>query len=154
MASKRLVVRLPADDGSTFDLAEHHGSFVVLFFFPKAGSPGCTESACEFRDLMPRFARVGAEVAGVSPDSVRKLANFRNKLGLPYRLLSDPDAAVIRRFKLWVPKQLFGHRYMGVDRASVVIGPDGRVAATIKAPVIAGHADAVLLAVRDLRALA
>lgn len=116
---------LEADDGSTVSLSGLRGRTVVLYFYPKAGTSGCTTQACEFRDRRDAFAAAGAAVLGVSPDPVRALARFRDREGLNFPLLADPDHAVSEAYGVWVEKSMYGKAYMGVERSTFVVGPDG-----------------------------
>lgn len=117
---------------------------IVLWFFPKAGSTGCTEEACAFKAAMPKLKKAGVTVVGISPDSPRKLANFRKKHRLPYVLLSDGDALVAKELGLWVPKVLFGHHYFGVERVTYVLDANGKVAKEIRGVTPKDHAADVL----------
>lgn len=113
---------------------------IVLWFFPKAGSTGCTEEACAFKSAMPKLKKAGVTVVGISPDSPRKLANFRKKHRLPYALLSDGDALVAKGLGLWVPKVLFGHHYFGVERVTYILDAKGKVAKEIRGVTPKEHA--------------
>lgn len=120
------------------------GPYIVLWFFPKAGSTGCTEEACAFKSAMPKLKKAVVTVVGISPDSPRKLANFRKKHRLPYALLSDGDALVAKELGLWVPKVLFGHHYFGVERVTYILDAKGRVAKEIRGVTPKDHAAEVL----------
>jgi peroxiredoxin Q/BCP len=125
---------------------------VVLYFYPSDGSETCTAEACEFRDHWGAVRRAGALLFGISPDGARSHARFRARLALPFPLLVDADHAVARRYGAWGRKVLFGRRYTGLLRTTVVIGPDGRVARVFERVRVRGHAAAVLEAVRALPA--
>ena len=118
---------LETDSGGRLSLKDLRGKTVVLYFYPKDDTPGCTTEACEFRDLFPRFKRGKAVILGVSPDSPRKHANFKKKYDLPFTLLSDKDHKVAERYGLWVEKTFWGRKYMGVERTTFIIGPDGKI---------------------------
>jgi thioredoxin-dependent peroxiredoxin len=135
---------LPADDGSTLSLADLAGQRVVLYFYPKDDTSGCTTEACEFRDLAADFDATGARVIGVSPDPVRSHVRFRDKHGLPFTLLSDPDHAVAEAYGVWVQKSMYGRTYMGVERSTFVIGPDGTIEQALRKVKPKGHAASVL----------
>lgn len=137
---------LPADDGSTVRLSELRGRKVILFFYPKADTPGCTIEACEFRDLQPDIRERGAEVFGISPDPVEDLVKFREKYGLPYRLLADPDHQVAEAYGVWAEKSMYGRKYMGVERSTFLIDEEGRVAKAFRRVNAKGHAGDVLAA--------
>ncbi len=141
---------LPTDDGAPLALRALRGRPVVLYFYPADDTETCTKEACAFRDAFPRFRRMRAAVLGVSPDSVRSHARFRAKYALPFTLLADTDHAVADAYGVWREKQLFGRRYMGVERTTFVIDADGRVARLFEKVRTAGHAEAVAAAVAAL----
>lgn len=141
---------LPADDGTSFDLAAHRGKPVVLYFYPQDDTEGCTLENQEFTALLPDFAAHGAVVAGISPDTIESHCRFRDKFDLRVPLLADPDLAVVKAYDLWQLKKLWGVEYMGLVRTSFLIAPDGRIAGIFRATRIRNHA-AKLLA--ELRAL-
>lgn len=143
---------LPADDGTTVSLAGLKGRTVVLFFYQKDGSPGCTQEACEFSERLPRFTQSGAVVLGISPDSPRKHANFSAKYALPFRLLSDADRAVCERYGVWKEKLFWGRKYMGVERSTFIIDATGKLVREMRKVSHAGHAEDVAKAVRELAA--
>ena len=116
---------LPNQDGAMVKLSDLRGSTVVLFAYPKAGTPGCTNQACGFADEFPRIEAAGAVVLGLSPDAPEKLKRWKLKKDLPYDLLSDPDHEVLERWGAWGEKSLYGKKYMGVIRSHWIIGPDG-----------------------------
>jgi thioredoxin-dependent peroxiredoxin len=135
---------LEADDGSAVSLADLAGSTVVLYFYPKDDTSGCTAEACEFRDLAPDYDAAGARVIGVSPDPVASHVRFRDKHGLPFSLLSDPDHAAAEAYGVWVRKSMYGRAYMGVERSTFVIGPDGVLVEALYKVRPKGHAASVL----------
>ena len=142
---------LEASTGETYSLADYRGErAVVLYFYPKDDTPGCTNEACAFRDLATEFAAKGAVILGVSPDSVRSHQKFSAKHGLPFPLLSDPDAAVAARYGVWKEKRMYGRTFMGVERTTVVIDKDGTVRRIFPKVRVDGHADAVLAALDGL----
>jgi peroxiredoxin Q/BCP len=118
---------LHADDGSTVRSADLRGTRLVLYFYPKDDTPGCTAQACALRDAQADFDKVGATVIGVSPDSVESHAKFRDKYGLGFRLLSDPDHAIAEAFGAWGEKTNYGKTSMGIIRSAFVIDEDGRI---------------------------
>ena len=118
---------LTADDGAQISLADLAGNTVVLYFYPRDNTPGCTVEACGFRDKHAEIEAQGAVVLGVSTDSVRTHAGFRGKFQLPFSLLSDPGADVIAAYGSWGEKQFMGKRYMGIIRTTVLIDQDGKV---------------------------
>ncbi|HSJ00333.1 MAG TPA: thioredoxin-dependent thiol peroxidase [Patescibacteria group bacterium] len=122
---------LPADDGDLVSSASLAGSRYVLYFYPKDDTPGCTAQACGLRDSWSRVTETDVEVFGVSPDSVKSHAKFRAKHDLPYRLLADEGHALAEAYGVWVEKKFMGREYMGVERTTFVIGPDGRIEAVL-----------------------
>lgn len=118
---------LQADDGSTVTLSELRGRRVVLYFYPKDATPGCTTQACEYRDAAPDFEAAGATVFGISPDPIGSHQKFVAKQGLTFRLLSDPEHTAAEAFGVWVQKSMYGKTYMGIERSSFVIGADGTI---------------------------
>jgi peroxiredoxin Q/BCP len=119
---------LTADDGSLVKLSDFRGKKVVLFFYPKAATPGCTTQACGFRDNYPVIEERGAVVLGISPDSPEKLAKWRAKEGFPYHLLADEDHAVAEAYGVWGEKKMYGRAYMGIIRSHFVIDEEGKLA--------------------------
>ena len=119
---------LPADDGSTVRSADFRGRRVVLYFYPKDDTSGCTAQACEFRDLMPRIDEAGALVFGISPDPVSSHVKFRRKYDLNFPLLADTDHAVAEAYGVWKEKSMYGRTYMGIERSTFVIAADGTIA--------------------------
>ncbi len=141
---------LPTDGGANATLAGLAGRKVVLYFYPKDDTPGCTTEAIAFTALKDDFAAADAVVIGVSKDSVAAHAKFRAKHSLGVDLGSDPNGQVIEAYGAWVEKSMYGRKYMGIDRATVLIDRDGRVAAVWRKVKVAGHAQAVLEAARKL----
>ena len=135
---------LESDDGETVSLSGLRGKSVVLYFYPKDDTPGCTTEACEFRDAYDRFRERGVEVIGVSPDPVERHAKFRSKYDLPFPLLADPDHTAAEAFGVWVEKKNYGKTYMGINRSTFVIGPDGKIVKAMRGIKAAGHAAKVL----------
>jgi peroxiredoxin Q/BCP len=134
-------------DGSTLSLADLKDQWVVVYFYPKDSTPGCTTEAQEFRDLYPTFQRRHAEVIGVSRDSVKSHANFASKQELPFPLISDADESWCSAFDVIHEKVLYGKRHMGVVRSTFLIDPNGKLAAEWRGVKVAGHAQAVLDAI-------
>ena len=136
--------QLEADDGSTVALADLRGARVVLYFYPKDDTSGCTTQACGFRDHQSDFDGAGARVIGVSPDSLKSHTRFRDKHGLTFTLLSDPEHTAAEAYGVWVEKSMYGRTYMGIERSTFVIGPDGTLEAALYKVKPAGHAESVL----------
>ncbi len=137
-------IRVTTDSGETFRLSDLKGQRVVLYFYPKADTPGCTTEACEFRDGIAKFAKKGAAVVGVSPDKPAAQAKFKQKYGLPFTLLADEDKAAAQAFGVWKEKNMYGKKVMGIERTTFVIGPDGKIEKIYAKVKAAGHAEAVL----------
>ncbi len=137
---------LPADSGETINLSALRGKPVVLYFYPKDDTPGCTTQACGVRDAYGEFERAGAVVLGISPDDERSHTKFKHKYGLPFTLLADTDHAVAEQYGAWGEKSFAGKKYMGVNRSTFVIGADGNVKRVMHNVKPATHADDVLAA--------
>lgn len=142
--------KLADDTGKPVSLSDFKGRKVVLYFYPKDDTPGCTKEACDFRDAFPRFGKGDAEVLGVSPDSVESHRKFKQKFSLPFRLLADEDHKLADKFGVWKEKSMYGRKYMGVERTTVIIDADGRVARIFPKVSVAGHVDEVEEALREL----
>ena len=137
---------LTSDAGETVSLASLRGTPVVLYFYPKDDTAGCTKQACGIRDAWGEFQRRGAVVLGVSPDGEASHAKFRAKYDLPFTLLADPDHATAEAYGVWVEKSMYGKKYMGVERSTFVIGADGTVAKVMRKVKPETHANDVLAA--------
>ena len=134
---------LPADDGSTIRLSELRGRNVVLFFYPKDDTPGCTIEAQEFRDAWPRFQAQDTVVLGISADGVDSHVRFKTKFGLPYPLLADEEHRAAEAYGVWKEKSMFGRKYMGIERSTFVVDRDGTIAHVFRKVTPEGHADEV-----------
>jgi peroxiredoxin Q/BCP len=141
---------LPRDGGGSLRLSDFAGKPVVLYFYPQDDTPSCTTEAISFSQLKPEFEKAGAVVIGVSPGSARKHDKFKTKHGLTIDLAADEERKIIEAYNLWVEKQMYGRSYMGVERATFLIGGDGRIASIWRKVRVKGHAEAVLEAVRAL----
>jgi thioredoxin-dependent peroxiredoxin len=135
---------LPDQDGNAVTLSELRGRKVVLYFYPKDDTPGCTKQACELRDHAATFDARGAIILGVSPDSPTKHRRFREKYDLPFTLLADTEHQVAEQYGVWAEKSMFGVKYWGNERTTFVIDEDGRVVQVLPKVKPAAHADAVL----------
>jgi len=138
------------DQGKPFKLADHKGSIIVLYFYPKSDTPGCTTEACEFRDSAPAITKKKAIVVGVSPDAVNKQAKFKTKYGLPFTILADEDHAICEAYGVWQEKSMYGRTYMGVARTTFVIDASGKIAKIFEKVKPKGHAAEVLEAIEAL----
>jgi len=141
---------LRTDEGAELTLSSLRGRPVVLYFYPKDDTSGCTTQACEFRDDFPRFVAGDAVILGVSPDSVRSHARFRAKYDLPFTLLADEDHAVAERYGVWAEKSMYGRKYWGNLRTTFVVDRDGRIARVFERVTPAGHAAEVAAALDAL----
>lgn len=135
---------LPSDEGKKVALKDFKGkAWVILYFYPKDDTPGCTTEACDFRDSLKAFEKLDAVILGVSPDSVESHAKFRKKHGLNFNLLSDEDHSISEKYGVWVEKNMYGKKFMGVQRATFLIDPDGKIAHVWPRVKVAGHIDDV-----------
>lgn len=141
---------LPRDGGGTLRLSSLRGSPVVLFFYPKDDTSGCTAEAIDFTTLKPAFDEAGATVIGMSPDSAKKHDRFKAKHGLTLDLVADEDKQTLQAWGVWAEKSMYGRKYMGVERTTFLIGRDGRLLRVWRKVKVPGHADEVLKAVRAL----
>lgn len=141
---------LPRDGGGSLSLAAFRGKPIVLYFYPQDDTTSCTNEAIGFSQLKPEFEKAGAVVIGLSPDSVKKHDKFKAKYDLTVDLVADEERKVIEAYHLWVEKTMYGRNYMGVERATFLIGKDGRIARVWRKVRVKGHADEVLEAVRAL----
>lgn len=131
-------------DGHPLRLSDFRGRWVVLYFYPKADTPGCTKQACGVRDQLGDYEAANAVVLGVSPDKPEKLRKFADKYGLPFTLVSDADRAIAEQYGVWVEKSMYGRKYMGVERSTFLIGPDGEIVQEFRKVKPAQHDDLVL----------
>ena len=141
---------LPDQDGESVRLSELRGRPVVLYFYPKADTAGCTTQACGVRDHLPDYEQAGAVVLGASPDPVAKVKRFHDKQGLNFKLLADEDHAVADSYGVWVEKSMYGRTFWGAQRATFVIDPEGNVADVIPKVSPKTHDGQVLKILRDL----
>ena len=141
---------LPDQDGNQVTLSDLRGEAVVLYFFPKADTPGCTTQACGVRDHRADYERAGARVLGVSPDTVSAERKFAEKHGLDFTLLADENHEVAERYGVWGEKKMYGKTYMGVQRSTFIIDPDGKVAHVIPKASPKTHDEVVLEALGEL----
>ncbi|HEY4000612.1 MAG TPA: thioredoxin-dependent thiol peroxidase [Candidatus Xenobia bacterium] len=135
---------LEADDGSKVQLSALRGHSVVVYFYPKDDTPGCTREACAFRDRHPKLTEKGVVVLGISGDSIKSHQKFKQKYSLNFKLLSDPDHHVAEQFGAWREKTLYGKKSLGIQRSTFIIAPDGKIQKMWKAVKVDGHDEAVL----------
>jgi thioredoxin-dependent peroxiredoxin len=136
--------RAPEIRSGAFDLAKLRGKRVVLFFYPKSDTPGCTKEACEFRDASKQFAKANAEIIGLSPDKAEKQQKFAEKYSLPYNFVPDPDHAIAEAYGVWKEKSMYGKKYMGIERSTFVVDETGKIEKIFSKVKPVGHAAEVL----------
>jgi peroxiredoxin Q/BCP len=141
---------LPSDGGGKVALKGLRGQTVVLYFYPKDDTTGCTAEACGFRDALPKFGKINAAVIGVSRDSVASHDKFKTKYKLPFALASDDQGQVTERYGVWVEKSMYGRKYMGIERATFLIDAKGVVRREWRKVKVPGHVEEVLKAVKEL----
>ena len=144
------AISLPRDGGDTVSLADYAGQTIVLYFYPRDDTPGCTKEAIGFTEQAAEFAAAGAVVLGVSKDSVKKHDKFRDKHNLGVVLLSDENSDTCERYGVWVEKSMYGKTYMGIERATFLIDGAGKITQIWRKVKVPGHVDAVLAAARTL----
>ena len=142
--------KMPADGGGELSLDALKGKAVILYFYPKDDTPGCTKEACGFRDASPDFSAANAAIIGVSKDSVAKHDKFKAKYDLSFALGADEDGAVCEAYGTWVEKSMYGRKYMGIERATFLIDGEGVLRGVWRKVKVNGHVDAVLAATKDL----
>jgi peroxiredoxin Q/BCP len=136
--------KAPDQEGVVRSLKDYAGKWVILYFYPKDDTPGCTKEACSFRDGFAKYKRAGIEVIGVSVDSVKKHAKFVEKYSLPFTLLSDEDKKIVEAYGVWGEKKFMGRTYMGTNRVSYLINPEGKISKVYDKVKPEEHADEVL----------
>jgi peroxiredoxin Q/BCP len=141
---------LPDQAGETVSLADLRGQWVVLYFYPRADTPGCTTQACSVRDRSAEYEKFGARVLGVSPDDVSAIAKFDDKYGLGFTLLADADHEVADDYGVWVEKNMYGKKYWGVQRSTYLIDPEGKIAKVFPKVQPKQHDDLLLGALAEL----
>ena len=147
--AKAPAFSLQSDEGKTVKLSDFAGKTLVLYFYPKADTPGCTRESCDFRDEIAVFKKAKAAVVGVSKDALPALQKFKAKYDLPFPLLSDPDHKVQETYGAWGTKNMYGKMVQGTIRSTVIIGPDGKVVKHFPKVKVDGHAQAVLEALKS-----
>lgn len=135
---------LPADEGKTVSLKDYQGQKLVLYFYPKDDTSGCTAQACAFTEGQPAFRKLKTAVLGVSKDSIAKHQKFREKYALNFPLASDEDGKVLEKYGVWVEKSMYGRKYMGIERTTFLIGEDGRIEKIWNKVKVPGHIDEIL----------
>jgi peroxiredoxin Q/BCP len=140
---------LESADGGKVSLKDFAGKSVVIYFYPRDNTPGCTLEAQDFQRALPKFKKLGATVLGVSKDSIASHCKFRDKYGLGFPLLSDPEGVMLEKYGAWGEKTLYGKKSLGILRSTVIVGPDGKVKKVFPKVRVNGHVDAVLAALAE-----
>jgi thioredoxin-dependent peroxiredoxin len=141
---------LPGSDGKTHTAADFKGRAWVLYFYPKDNTSGCTAQACDFRDSMSKLSKLKVPVVGVSPDSLKSHASFIAKQNLNFLLLADEEKELAQKLSVWKEKSMYGRKYMGIERSTFLIGPDGTIAQEWRKVKVPGHVDEVIKAAATL----
>jgi thioredoxin-dependent peroxiredoxin len=141
------AISLYTDSGEHFELSSLRGKNVVLYFYPKADTPGCTKESCEFRDTTQKFTKANTVIVGISPDASPAQAKFKNKFDLPFTLLADVDHKTAEEYGVWAEKSMYGKKYMGIERTTFVIDPKGVLKKIFPKVKVDGHAEEVLAAI-------
>ena len=136
--------RAPEIRFADFHLSKLRGKTVVIYFFPKADTPGCTKESCDFRDAAKQFGKLNAEIVGVSPDKTEAQQRFASKYGLPFTLVPDPDHSIAEAYGVWKEKSMYGRTYMGIERSTFVVDPQGNIAKIFAKVKVPDHVAAVL----------
>lgn len=151
VGTKAPAFKAPDQEGKVRSLKDYAGKWVILYFYPKDDTPGCTKEACAFRDGFSKFKRAGIEILGVSVDNVKKHAKFVEKYSLPFTLLADEDKKIVEAYGVWGRKKFMGREYMGTNRVSYLIDPQGKIAKVYEKVKPEEHADEVLTDVKALK---
>lgn len=142
--NKAPAFNLESTAGEKIALKDFTGKTVVLYFYPKDNTSGCTKEACDFRDDFSKYKRKGAIILGISPDSAKSHQKFTEKFSLPFPLLVDSDHKIAEKYGVWVEKSMYGKKYFGIERSTFIIGPDGRIQKIYRKVKVDGHSDAIL----------
>jgi peroxiredoxin Q/BCP len=147
IGDKAPAFKLKNDDGDDVALKDFKGKNVILYFYPKDDTPGCTKEACDFRDHSKTFDKKDMVIIGINPDSVESHVKFKKKYGLPFQLLSDPDKKTLETYGVWKEKSMYGRKYMGVERTTFVIDGAGKISKIFPKVSVTGHIDEVLASI-------
>lgn len=140
---------VPADNGQTLSLKDFRGRKLVLYFYPKDDTPGCTAEACDLNEALPQFGKLNTAVLGISRDGLKKHQKFSEKYGLNFPLGADEDGSICEKYGVWVEKSMYGKKYMGIERATFLIGEDGKILKIWRKVKVPGHIDAVADAIKE-----
>lgn len=146
---KAPAFKLKDQDGNIVSLKDFSGKHVVLYFYPKDDTSGCTKEACSFRDNLPDFSKIKAVILGVSADSIESHKKFQEKYNLPFTLLSDEDKKVVNDYGVWVEKSMYGRKYMGIERTTFIIDENGKIKKIFNKVKVDGHTEEVLSALKN-----
>jgi thioredoxin-dependent peroxiredoxin len=144
VGTKAPAFSLPSDSGSLIRSKDLFGKPFILYFYPKDNTSGCTQESCDFRDHYSAFRKAGVSIFGISKDSIKSHLGFKAKFSLPFELLSDADSDVCEKFGVWKEKSMYGKKYMGIERTTIVVGADGKVVRVYPKVSVKGHVDEVL----------
>jgi peroxiredoxin Q/BCP len=144
IGNKAPAFKLPGDDGKTHSLADYKGKKVVLYFYPKDDTSGCTKEACDFRDNMKRITKKDTVVIGISKDNEKSHVKFKDKYDLNFLLLSDEDHKVLEKYGVWQEKSMYGRKYWGIVRTTLIIDEQGKIQKIFEKVKVPGHVDEVL----------
>jgi thioredoxin-dependent peroxiredoxin len=147
---KAPAFKLINQDGDIVSLSDFSGKNVVLYFYPKDDTSGCTKEACNFRDELPKFGKLNAVILGVSPDSVESHKKFIAKYNLPFTLLSDEKKEAIEKYDVWKEKSMYGRKYMGVERSTFIIDKNGKIGKIFRKVKVDNHNEEVMNAIKEI----
>lgn len=153
IGSKAPDFTLPTDGGGSITLSALKGQPIVLYFYPKDDTPGCTQESCDFRDNMAALKRLKVQVIGISKDSVKKHDKFKEKFELNFPLASDEDSDTCEKYGVWAEKSMYGKKYMGIERSTFLIGADGKIAHLWRKVSVTDHVTEVLKALKEQKAM-
>ncbi len=142
---------LPSDTGEIYSLKDFQGQTVVLYFYPKDNTSGCTAQACQFRDLFPDFGQMNAVILGVSRDNLKSHSKFRQNHHLNFPLLSDESGEVCQKYGVWVEKSMYGRKYFGIERSTFIIDPQGKIQKIWRKVSVSQHGEEVLKAIQNVQ---
>lgn len=145
------AINLPDQNGDKHKLSDYKGQWVLIYFYPKDDTSGCTAEACALRDSFPKFGKLKAKIFGISTDSVASHKKFADKYNLPFTLLADEDKTVVTRYEVWGEKSMYGRKYMGTNRTSFLVDPHGKIAKIYEKVKPAEHAEQVLADLKELQ---
>lgn len=145
------AINLPDQNGKNQKLSDYKGKWVLIYFYPKDDTPGCTTEACTLRDNFPKFGKTGAVVLGISVDSIASHKKFADKYKLPFTLLADEDKKIVEKYGVWGEKSMYGRKYFGTNRTSFLVDPDGKIVRIYEKVKPAEHAEQVLNDLKELQ---